>query len=459
MAAERPGLPLREALKLVRDSTKEWFGKRMPSLLALMLLILLPNAYYFELESSIQDTHEKLRFLMRAPTGIKPREVVVLLVDDEALRNDETRILSDAPPISRRYLGALVQKVAVAGPKALVLDFFLDRPAKEPADDKVLAEALSQAQSSGVAVVLPTRFTEGSERGSPLAPTPLFLRSLEQSRLFLGHANVEKSVIDRAVRRVAAGRRLPPDQRDYLLEYRRELAGASLYFGSEGVYSLSLPTQVLRSIDPTLRGDRLPALDRALAAQPLNILFTEGKEQIEVFSSARVEDPKVQARLPGRVVIIGPAYSGSSDRHLTPLSTKTFASKAFAGLSPISESMEGGVLVAYSFVTLREALHHARQIVKVPEWTLVLAMGALSAGLLVGLRKVRPTLSPGRALLLVGLAYVLASVIAFHAGLVVLPVIGPCSILLAWHLLARFADKLSPASAQSAPANVTKETN
>jgi hypothetical protein len=60
---------------------------------------------------------------------------------------------------------------------------------------------------------------------------------------------------------------------------------------------------------------------------------------------------------------------------------------------------------------------------------------------------------------MVGLAYVLASVIAFHAGLVVLPVIGPCSILFAWHLLARFADKLAPAPAQSAPTNATKETS
>ncbi len=441
--------PIRLTLRDMISRILAWVRRRMPTLLVLILLILLPNSYIFEFESSVYDVHMKMRYLANASNvGDKSfsDDVVVILVDDEALRTDEERLLVGAPPVSRRYLGRLIKDMVAARPKAIVLDFFLDRPGEQVSDDQNLMDALSKVQAAGIEVVLTTRFSKGNERWNPLVPAPLFLKPLDQASLFLGHANVEKSTIDSVVRRIAAGRKLSFEQKEHLVEHRRELAHANMYFGNNSVYSLSLPLQLLRSIEPGLQGHENAAIDSVLKGKPLNILFAEGTDHIKVISSAHVSNRKVLSKISNQIVIIGSGFSESSDWHLTPLSTTTFASTVFGGLSPVSGAMEGAVLVAYSFITLREALLYSRQIVTIPEWCVNVFMLLFGSGLLITLRRIGRMRTVGPALVIVALFYWVGNIVLFQKWLVSLPMIGPSAVLLGIYLVAYFMERLETES-------------
>jgi CHASE2 domain-containing sensor protein len=434
-------------LRAIRTAILTQVSKWMPSLAVVILIILVPNSYIFDLDSSIYDVQTKLRFVhtkQRFLEAPHPKDehgrdgVIVILVDDETLRSDSERLLVDTPPVTRQYLARLVANLVALKPSVIALDFFLDRPSNQAADQS-LTSALVKAQTANIHLVLPMRFTEGHVGGIPVMPIPQFLIPLDPNLFLLGHANIETSSSDGVVRRVPAGRMFTVEQQEYLFDYQVQQRRL-MYWGNKRLYSLSLPTQVLRSIVPELRGDDNVVISRILDSEPMRILFVDASEEIKVFSSASLNDQKVLSKIANSIVIIGPGFSESPDRHLTPLSTTSFISRKFQGLAPVADPMPGSVLIAHSFVTLREFVSHSRRIVVLSEWWIDLLILLLGIGLLVGLQRLGRMRAFGATLVLVALIYWIGDIVAFQRWLVCFPVIGPSAVIVGCYLLGHMAE-------------------
>jgi CHASE2 domain-containing sensor protein/YHS domain-containing protein len=151
----------------------------------------------FELDSRMQ--YRYIQEKEDVHTALLPHDpqIVVLLVDDAALRVDDR--LSKPVPLSRTYLADLLRYVADAKPSAIGVDFFLDRPSERPVDDDDLADAIRHCvATNGVPLVLGTSMAAREE--GQYIDTPPIQTLLVSPRVWTGHTLGGRGVSDARVR-------------------------------------------------------------------------------------------------------------------------------------------------------------------------------------------------------------------------------------------------------------------
>ncbi len=226
-----------------------------PALAALLTLVLQGLGVLGSAELLVRDT------LLRLLPGQPAHEVAIVLIDDASLRR------SGPWPWDRAQLAHLVDRVAKAGAKGVVLDLLLPESRN---GDEALAAALGRLPSA-LAVGL-------DEQGAWVLPTQR-LRGAA-----LGHVSFDLDG-DGVVRRFSAtkqteGRALP-----------------ALAVVAAQLSEPRLPTPVGRVLRPSFRASQLPTL-----------------------SAVALLEARDLASLRGRVVFIGASAAGVGDRFVSPVS-------------------------------------------------------------------------------------------------------------------------------------------
>lgn len=389
-------------------------------------VLLIPSYQLYDLENVVYDFLVKVRFLRATkPQNINQRDIVLILIDDEARRVDEKRRLVKNTPTSRSYLAEMIDKLAQlkSRPKVVGIDFQLDQPVIDPLEDETLALAIDRAVESGLPIVLGTVLIQTEEMIRPLLPIDLFLRS---ESVKLGFTNFLSSSTDGVVRRSKVS--FPLDVNGPLYWYvqhgldKQITRLTGLIQEKKIPHHLSFAAELNRASDDyTLR----KGMDKQLG-YPFWIDFTSSSNLLfRVYSSAHLLDDRLPTDLGGAIVILGSAYKGSSDRVPTPLSASTLPWLGLWGAGPvISQELPGAYVHAYAVHTLKLLFQDDVPFHVGPWRPLLIAMiiGALQAW--IGVRRFNLLAVP-ESIVILALIYVSICVWLFvsHHGL--LPFIRP----------------------------------
>ncbi len=258
--------------------------------LSLLLLVLCGAFSVFPVvrdsELRITDT-----FFRLAPAPAHRSEVVLVLIDDESLRQ------YGRWPWSREVLGSLISKVGESGASVIGLDVLLSEP-QSPTADAALESSL---KTTGRAVIVGkiAAFPEGPHWVEPL---PAF----SQAAVAVGHAH---AILDED----SICRRFPP------LELTID--------GPRWAFAVEIARRIDRQRTfAFLDSNRIPRQDESsgvTSAKPILIRIPFRRDAFESISaSAMLKGEDGKLRLAGRPVLIGFGGTEISDRLSTPLATE-----------------------------------------------------------------------------------------------------------------------------------------
>ena len=258
-----------------------------------LTLLLLALVTFLSLIPVVRDSEMRLTdtFFRLAPPPAQPSAVIVVLIDDESLRQ------YGRWPWSRELLGQLTSNLARAGAGVIGLDILLSEP-QSPEADAGLQKSL-QASGRTVLVGKIGAFPDGPHWVEPL---PAF----SQAAVAVGHA---QAVLDAD----SVCRRFPP----------RELTidGPRLAFAVE----------VARQTDPHrtstfLDSYGVPASDTAVSISLVTTILVRipyRRDGFETISASTVlQGANLGAKFYGRPVLVGFGATEISDRLNTPLATE-----------------------------------------------------------------------------------------------------------------------------------------
>lgn len=267
-----------QAQRLFRGLVREWL---LVSLLLLPLTALLSLSSGLPLNNLLYD---RLRNL--APLAVDPR-ILVVAIDDRSLES------LGRWPWPRSVHAELLDRLAAAGARSVLLDVIFSEPSSNPDSDRQLARSLCRAGN----VLLPLlresvpRYGEPPREIPPTAP-------LAGCAAGIGHINVEADS-DGTVRSVYL-REGPLGQPRPLLAWQA--------FADAGVMPM-----------PGLDDMRnLPGWQRDHAIRIPFIGADAGFPSVPYVSVLRGEVP--DSLLRDRLVLVGATAPGLGDRHVTPLS-------------------------------------------------------------------------------------------------------------------------------------------
>ncbi|MBG6471790.1 CHASE2 domain-containing protein [Pseudomonas aeruginosa] len=316
-----------QAQRLFRGLVREWL---LVSLLLLPLTALLSLSSGLPLNNLLYD---RLRNL--APLAVDPR-ILVVAIDDRSLES------LGRWPWPRSVHAELLDRLAAAGARSVLLDVIFSEPSSNPDSDRQLARSLCRAGN----VLLPLlresvpRYGEPPREIPPTAP-------LAGCAAGIGHINVEADS-DGTVRSVYL-REGPLGQPRPLLAWHA--------FADAGAMPMPMP-----GLDDMRN---LPGWQRDHAIRIPFIGADAGFPSVPYVSVLRGEVP--DSLLRDRLVLVGATAPGLGDRYVTPLS-------ASLGTTP-------GVEIQANILN---GLLQQRTAVDLPPWLAAL-LSAASVALLRGL--------------------------------------------------------------------------
>ncbi|MBG4782705.1 CHASE2 domain-containing protein [Pseudomonas aeruginosa] len=269
-----------QAQRLFRGLVREWL---LVSLLLLPLTALLSLSSGLPLNNLLYD---RLRNL--APLAVDPR-ILVVAIDDRSLES------LGRWPWPRSVHAELLDRLAAAGARSVLLDVIFSEPSSNPDSDRQLARSLCRAGN----VLLPLlresvpRYGEPPREIPPTAP-------LAGCAAGIGHINVEADS-DGTVRSVYL-REGPLGQPRPLLAWQA--------FADAGAMPMPMP-----GLDDMRN---LPGWQRAHAIRIPFIGADAGFPSVPYVSVLRGEVP--DSLLRDRLVLVGATAPGLGDRYVTPLS-------------------------------------------------------------------------------------------------------------------------------------------
>lgn len=269
-----------QAQRLFRGLVREWL---LVSLLLLPLTALLSLSSGLPLNNLLYD---RLRNL--APLAVDPH-ILVVAIDDRSLESLGRR------PWPRSVHAELLDRLAAAGARSVLLDVIFSEPSSNPDSDRQLARSLCRAGN----VLLPLlresvpRYGEPPREIPPTAP-------LAGCAAGIGHINVEADS-DGTVRSVYL-REGPLGQPRPLLAWQA--------FADAGAMPMPMP-----GLDDMRN---LPGWQRDHAIRIPFIGADAGFPSVPYVSVLRGEVP--DSLLRDRLVLVGATAPGLGDRYVTPLS-------------------------------------------------------------------------------------------------------------------------------------------
>ncbi|TEH88702.1 CHASE2 domain-containing protein [Pseudomonas aeruginosa] len=269
-----------QAQRLFRGLVREWL---LASLLLLPLTALLSLSSGLPLNNLLYD---RLRNL--APLAVDPR-ILVVAIDDRSLES------LGRWPWPRSVHAELLDRLAAAGARSVLLDVIFSEPSSNPDSDRQLARSLCRAGN----VLLPLlresvpRYGEPPREIPPTAP-------LAGCAAGIGHINVEADS-DGTVRSVYL-REGPLGQPRPLLAWQA--------FADAGAMPMPMP-----GLDDMRN---LPGWQRDHAIRIPFIGADAGFPSVPYVSVLRGEVPNSLLR--DRLVLVGATAPGLGDRYVTPLS-------------------------------------------------------------------------------------------------------------------------------------------
>lgn len=269
-----------QAQRLFRGLVREWL---LVSLLLLPLTAVLSMSSGLPLNNLLYD---RLRNL--APLAVDPR-ILVVAIDDRSLES------LGRWPWPRSVHAELLDRLAAAGARSVLLDVIFSEPASNPDSDRQLARSLCRAGN----VLLPLlresvpRYGEPPREIPPTAP-------LAGCAAGIGHINVEADS-DGTVRSVYL-REGPLGQPRPLLAWQA--------FADAGAMPMPMP-----GLDDMRN---LPGWQRDHAIRIPFIGADAGFPSVPYVSVLRGEVP--DSLLRDRLVLVGATAPGLGDRYVTPLS-------------------------------------------------------------------------------------------------------------------------------------------
>ena len=417
-------------------TTAQWlrarFARNLLRVTAVIGLLVIPSHKIYNVDNNIYDLLVKFRF-MRA-TQLRytaDPEMVFILIDDEARRLDEHRWLVRTEPTSRLYLARIIERLAFlkAPPSVLGVDFRLDRPVSDPAEDEALSRAICQAIKSGIKVVLGTALTETDAIAHPLLPLDTFLQS---GSVELGFTNFIHSSTDKVVRQAAISfplishRTAPWYVARGLDSQFRALTG--VHSGGKPLHWSFAAALLMASKNEKER----QGFVSQLCESPFWIDFPAPSHLLfRFYSSAQfLKEKDHDGELDDAVVILGASYDGSSDRVPTPISTSTAPWLGLWGINPIvSRELPGVIVHGYAVRTLKQLIRDQAPFHAGP-WILVsIAVLIGSLQVFIGARLYKILAIPESVLVLPTL-YAIVCVWLFESGHGYLPVARPVSAYL-----------------------------
>ncbi|MBS7698663.1 MULTISPECIES: adenylate/guanylate cyclase domain-containing protein [unclassified Chelatococcus] len=252
--------------------------------------------------ASVFDRIEAVTLDLRAlmtPGKAPPPEVIVVAIDDEAVRQ------MGAYPLPREKLASLIDAIARRNPKAVAVDLlFVD--SSTPAQDKALAEALARVP----AVIAAAALFDAAEAkrpftGSVTAPVPR-PRSIMWPVAPLANA-AEVGLVNVATDVGGMPRHLP-----------------MIYRGRDGVIPsfVLLAAALATSTTPRLEGESLNLGAHSIAldlGQHLTLRFYGPRGTIPTISATKFMSSS-PPDVAGRTVVVGTTATGSGDTFPTPFS-------------------------------------------------------------------------------------------------------------------------------------------
>ncbi|SQK86108.1 two-component sensor [Pseudomonas aeruginosa] len=269
-----------QAQRLFRGLVREWL---------LVSLLLLPLTAVLSLSSGLPLNnllYDRLRNL--APLAVDPR-ILVVAIDDRSLES------LGRWPWPRSVHAELLDRLAAAGARSVLLDVIFSEPSSNPDSDRQLARSLCRAGN----VLLPLlresvpRYDEPPREIPPTAP-------LAGCAAGIGHINVEADS-DGTVRSVYL-REGPLGQPRPLLAWQA--------FADAGAMPMPMP-----GLDDMRN---LPGWQRDHAIRIPFIGADAGFPSVPYVSVLRGEVP--DSLLRDRLVLVGATAPGLGDRYVTPLS-------------------------------------------------------------------------------------------------------------------------------------------
>jgi len=320
-----------QAQRLFNGLVREWLWI---SLLLLPLTAFLSLSPGLALNNLLYDSLRRL-----SPLPVDPR-ILLVTIDDRSLKE------LGQWPWSRRVHADLIDRLSAAKPASILFDVIFSEPAREPANDQRLAEAICNAGN----VLLPL-IREGTPRyGQPVAQIRPVLPLRDCAR-GVGHINVEADS-DGIVRSLYL-REGPPGQMTPQLAWLAfELSGHDA-----SMPGLSVPSE--RADWQRENAIRIPFIDA-----------NAGFASVPYVSVLRGEVPPEILR--DRLILVGATAPGMGDRYVTPLSASVGTT---AGVE-IQANILNGLL-------------QERSIVVLPGWLAAL-MATTMVALLLGLLLFRP---------------------------------------------------------------------
>ncbi|WP_339425404.1 CHASE2 domain-containing protein [Pseudomonas proteolytica] len=320
-----------QAQRLFNGLVREWLWI---SLLLLPMTALLSLSPGLSLNNLLYDSLRRM-----APLQVDPR-ILLVSIDDMSLRE------LGQWPWSRRLHADLIDQLSAAKPAGILLDVIFSEPAREPANDQRLAQAICKAGN----VLLPL-IREGTPRlGQPLTQI-LPVLPLRDCARAVGHINVEADS-DGIVRSLYL-REGPPGQ------LVPQLAWLAFELTGQQADMPGLPASSETSDWQRDNAIRIPF-----------IAADNGFPSVPYVSVLRGEVPAQLLR--DRIILVGATAPGMGDRYVTPLS-------ASVGTTP-------GVEIQANILN---GLLQGRSITVLPGWLATLLSTSLVA-LLLGLLLLRP---------------------------------------------------------------------
>ncbi|KAF1024749.1 MAG: hypothetical protein GAK37_03036 [Pseudomonas sp.] len=320
-----------QAQRLFKGLVREWLW---------VSLLLLPITAYLSMSPGLALNnllYDNLRRL--APLPVDPR-ILLVTIDDRSLKE------LGQWPWSRRVHADLLDRLGAAGPAAILFDVIFSEPAREPANDERLAQAICHAGN----VLLPLIREDTANRDRPVTQI-LPVQPLRNCARGVGHINVEADS-DGIVRSLYLREGPPQNMTPQLAWLAYELSGQSAAMpGLAG---------------PALSGE----WQRENAIRIPFIATHAGFPSVPYVSVLRGDVPAELLR--DRLILIGATAPGMGDRYVTPLS-------ASIGTTP-------GVEIQANILN---GLLQQRSIVELSTWKAALLATVLVV-LLLGLLLLRP---------------------------------------------------------------------
>nr|WP_218170252.1 CHASE2 domain-containing protein [Pseudomonas costantinii] len=363
-----------QAQRLFNGLVREWLWI---SLLLLPLTAFLSLSPGLALNNLLYDSLRRL-----SPLPVDPR-ILLVSIDDRSLKQ------LGQWPWSRSVHADLIDRLSAAKPAGILFDVIFSEPAREPANDQRLAEAICNAGN----VLLPL-IREGMPRYGQAVMQIQPVRPLRDCARGVGHINVEADS-DGIVRSLYL-REGPPGQMTPQLAWLAfELAGQAA-----SMPGLSGPAE--RTDWQRENAIRIPFIDAGA-----------GFASVPYVSVLRGEVPPEILR--DRLILVGATAPGMGDRYVTPLSASVGTT---AGVE-IQANILNGLLQERSIVVLPGWLAALMATAMValllglllfrPRYALWLTLGCMSVALLssLGLLRLGGWWSPAACLIGLLLAYLI----------------------------------------------------